>query len=193
MKLSEIFNELLEGRIEINNSSDLAIIFIEEGNIFLLINTNTGQPKGYISFSPTQGDVYSIYGAYADKGYGPLLYELVMTYVYPKGVTMSDDSSTSQDAINVWEKFASRNDVIKKPIIRTQKTDKEEWFDDMTSDYEGDIRAKKWIDRVRELHNTQFIYNLGKNKLGELIKRGDLYLSKNPNLNLMGMVYSLER
>lgn len=193
MKLSEIFDELIEGKININDTHDLAIIFIEEDNIFLLIDIKTGQPKGYISFSLTQGDVYGIYGAYADKGYGPLLYELVMTYVYPKGITMSDDSSTSEDAMNVWEKFASRNDVEKKPIVRTQKTDKEDWFDDMSLDYEDDLETKKWIDRARELHNTQFIYNLGKNKLDELIKKGELYLSKNPNLDLMNMVYSLER
>ncbi len=191
MKLSEIFDELFEARVTINDTSDLAVIFVREDNIFLLIDTKTGKPKGYISFGLTQGDVYGIYGAYSsERGYGPLLYELVMTYVYPKGITMSDDSSTSQDAMNVWEKFAERNDVEKKPIVRTQRTDKEEWFDDM---YGEDPNQDKWIERGRELHKTQFIYTFGIGKLNELIAKGDEYIKQNPKINVMNMVYSLER
>ena len=113
-----------------------------------------------------------------------------MTYVYPKGITMSDDSSTSADAMNVWEKFASRDDVQKKPITRTNPTDKEEWFDSM---YGEDPEQDKWINRGRELHNTQFIYNLGKNKLDTLIAKGDEYLKQNPNIDVWNMVYSLEK
>ena len=193
MKLSEIFNELLEARVTINDTANLAVIFMKEDNIFLLIDITTGKPMGYISFSPTQGDVYGIYGAYSEKGYGPLLYELAMTYVYPKGITMSDDSSTSQDAMNVWEKFASRSDVEKKPIVRTQRTDKEDWFDDMSQDYEDTPENKKWIDRGRELHNTQFIYTLGMDKLNNLIAKGDEYIKQKPNTDVWNMVYSLER
>ena len=192
MKLSEIFNELLEARVTINDTANLAVIFIKDDNIFLLIDTTTGEPKGYISFSLTQGDVYGIYGAYSDRGYGALLYELAMTYVYPKGITMSDDSSTSQDAINVWEKFTTRDDVEKKPIVRTQRTDKEEWFDDMSQDFD-DEENKKWIARGRELHNTQFIYTLGTDKLNKLVAKGDEYLKQNPKTDVMNMVYSLER
>tara|TARA_R110000868_G_scaffold409964_1_gene696709 strand:- start:389 stop:967 length:579 start_codon:yes stop_codon:yes gene_type:complete len=192
MKLSEIFNELLEARVTINDTTNLAIIFIKEDNIFLLIDTTTSQPKGYISFGLTQGDVYGIYGAYSDRGYGALLYELAMTYVYPKGITMSDDSSTSQDAMNVWEKFITRDDVEKKPIVRKQRTDKEEWFDDMSQDFD-DEENKKWIARGRELHNTQFIYTLGMDNLNKLIAKGDEYLKQNPKTNVMDMVYSLER
>jgi hypothetical protein len=190
MKLSEIFDELLEARVTINDTDNLAVIFIREDNIFLLIDTTTGKPMGYIGFGLTEGDVYGIYGAYSEKGYGPLLYELVMTYVYPKGITMSDDSSTSQDAMNVWEKFESRNDVEKKPIIRTNPTDKEEWFDSM---YGEDPEQDKWIDRGRELHKTQFIYTLGMNKLKTLIAKGDEYLKQNPKTDVWNMVYSLER
>ena len=192
MKLSEIFNELLEARVTINDTANLAVIFIKEDNIFLLIDTTTSQPKGYISFGLTQGDVYGIYGAYSDRGYGALLYELAMTYVYPKGITMSDDSSTSQDAMNVWEKFTTRDDVEKKPIVRTQRTDKEEWFDDMSQDFD-DEENKKWINRGRELHNTQFIYTLGMDNLNKLITKGDEYLKQNPKIDVMNMVYSLER
>ena len=193
MKIIEIFNELLEVRVTINDTNELAIIFIKEDGIFLLINTTTNKPIGYISFVLTHGDVYGIYGAYSERGYGPLLYELAMTYVYPKGITMSDDSSTSQDAMNVWEKFMTRKDVIKKPIIRTQRTDKEDWFDDMANDYKDTPEDKKWIDRGRELHNTQFIYSLGMDKLNMLITKGNEYLNQNPNIDVWEMVYSLEK
>jgi len=190
MKLSEIFDELFEARVTINDTKNLAVIFLRDDNIFLLIDTEYADPKGYIGFGQTLGDVYGIYGAYAEKGYGPLLYELVMTHVYPKGVTMSDDSSTSEEAMNVWEKFASRNDVEKKPIIRTQQTDKEEWFDSM---YGDDPEQDKWIDRGRELHKTQFIYTLGKPKLDALISKGDEFFKKHPSLDVWHMIYSLER
>jgi hypothetical protein len=193
MKISEIFNELLEVRVTIDDTNNLAIIFIKEEGIFLLINTTTNKPIGYISFSLTDGDVYGIYGAYSERGYGPLLYELAMTYVYPKGITMSDDSSTSQDAMNVWEKFMTRNDVIKKPIVRTQRTDKEDWFDDMVNDYEDTPETRKWVDRGRELHNTQFIYSLGVDKLNLLITKGNEYLNQNPNIDIWDMIYSLEK
>lgn len=193
MKLTEIFNELLEARVTINDANNLGIIFIKSENIFLLIDVTNGNPIGYISFSLTQGDVYGIYGAYSEKGYGPLLYELVMTHVYPKGITMSDDSSTSQEAMNVWVKFMSRDDVEKKPIVRTQRTDKEDWFDDMSKDYEDAPEGKKWIDSGRELHNTQFIYTLGLGNLNKLITKGDEYLKQNPDTDVWDMVYSLEK
>ena len=56
MKLSEIFNELLEARVTINDTANLAVIFIKDDNIFLLIDITTGKPKGYISFGLTQVD-----------------------------------------------------------------------------------------------------------------------------------------
>ena len=181
---------LIDERVTINDTEKLGIIHLKEDNIFLLLDLKTGKPLGYISVAPTHGDVFVIYGAYSERGYGPLLYELAMTYVYPKGITMSDDSSTSEDAMNVWEKFMGRADVKKMPIKRTKKTDKEEWFDDMSRENPD---MKNWIDRGRELHRTQFIYNLGKDKLDKLITKGNKFLQQHPDLDIMNMVYSLER
>jgi len=181
---------LLEARTTINDTADLAILSLDNNSVFILINIKTNEPLGYISFSPTDGDVYGIYGAYAKEGYGPLLYELAMTQVYPKGITMSDDSTTSDDALNVWEKFMARPEVKKKPIKRTHKTEKEEIL--ATDFNKGDERYKEWVKNVLKLHYTQFIYDIGKDKLNQLIEKGNLYMKKHPNLDTDKMIYDLE-
>jgi hypothetical protein len=172
-----------EVRISLNDMNNYVLVYLREESIFLIINKETKKPMGYISFALTDGDVYGIYGAYAKSGFGPLLYELVMTMVYPKGITMSDDSSTSYDALNVWYKFDKRGDIIKKPIHRINQTDKEEILAaDNFEDY----------DEILRLHKTQFIYNLGKDKLEKLIEIGDKFVEDNEDLDLVSMVYSLE-
>jgi len=192
--MKEIIKKLLKHqlfeRVMINDTNELALVYIKNNNIFLLFNTVIKEPLGYIGFDLTDGDVYGIYGAYAQHGYGPLLYELVMTLVYPKGITMSDDSATSSDALNIWEKFMERGDVIKKPIKRNRTTEKEEI---LKSDIPfGDDKYMSWVDRVIKLHYTQFIGDFGKNKLNELIIKGNQFVRENPTINLMGAVYWLE-
>lgn len=172
-----------EIRISLNDMDRYVLVYLRENDIFLIIDKETKEPMGYISFSLTDGDVYGIYGAYAKSGFGPLLYELAMTMVYPKGITMSDDSSTSYDALNVWIKFDKRGDVIKKPINRTEPTDKEEIL--AADNFEN-------YDEILRLHNTQFIYDLGKDKLNKLIEIGDKFVEDNEDLDLESMVYSLE-
>ena len=63
----------------------------------------------------------------------------------------------------------------------------------MSKDYEDAPEGKKWIDRGRELHNTQFIYTLGLGNLNKLIAKGDEYLKQNPDTDVWDMVYSLEK
>jgi hypothetical protein len=62
----------------------------------------------------------------------------------------------------------------------------------MSNDYEDTPETRKWIERGRQLHNTQFIYNLGKDKLNNLIIKGNQYLQQHPDLDVMDMVYDLE-
>jgi hypothetical protein len=132
--------------------------------------------------------VYGIYGAYAKRGFGPLLYEIVMTYVFPNGITMSDDSTTSGDALNVWNKFYERGDVDKEPIIRKNKTEKEKLLD---IDGEGNYSPEE-LNNLLKLYHTQFIFSFGKSKLNKLINLGHKFRTDNPDLDYMSMVYSLE-
>lgn len=187
--IKERLRQLSEARVSLSDMGNFVLLFLREDNIFLIIDPKSKTPMGYISFGLTDGDVYGIYGAYAKKGFGPILYELAMTYVYPKGITMSDDSTTSDDALGVWEKFYARTDVEKKPIIRKNKTEKEELLQMHAKD---GIYTPEQLKHILKLHNTQFIYNVGKSNLDKLIKIGDSFMEQYPDINYMRMVYSLE-
>jgi hypothetical protein len=181
---------LLDERITINKSKNLGVIYIEDENIFLVLDVFSGIALGYISFAYYSDlDVFSVGGVYSKNGYGPLLYEIAMTYIYPKGLTLSQDGGTSGDAQNVWEKFVLRNDVKKEKIIRNQPSEKEE---DLIGGCDGDEDCLEWVKRIIELHNIKFIYNLGKDKLSKLITKGNQYLIQHPDLDIMDMVYGLE-
>ena len=186
--IKKLLRENLLERVMINDTEDLAIVKVADDEILVLMNTTTHEGLGYISYGKTDGDVFGIYGAYAKHGYGPLLYEIVMTLVYPSGITMSDDSGTSDDAINVWRKFKNRSDVIKKPINRTRKTEKEELLD---ATYDKD---DLYYHEILDLHHTQFIYSLDKTLVNNLTEKGEEYKSKmnKPEGYYMGIVYGLE-
>jgi len=109
------FGQFLNERYEINNLPKNIVLLSESNSgTFLLYNINTKTPIGYISFGqyPTINS-YTVGGAYSEHGYGPFLYECAMTYVYPNGLSMSRDGSTSFDALEVWKKFDKRSDVKK--------------------------------------------------------------------------------
>ena len=120
MKTVKSYTHHILERITLDDESKF--ILIKENNLFLLYDSLNNKPLGYISWGFSDGDVYSIYGAFALHGYGPLLYEVVMTYVYPNGITPSDETPSSSDALNVWKKFYERKDIMKEEIKRT-KTD----------------------------------------------------------------------
>lgn len=72
---------------------------------------------GYLDVRPHKGDCWGageIKFSAAQKGYGPLMYELAMSDF--EGGLMSDRNSTSDAARNVWKKYAQRADVGKKPF-----------------------------------------------------------------------------
>lgn len=184
MKKIYLFNDFITERINIDDND---FILIKKDNFFLLLD-NKENPLGYISFSLTIDNVYSIFGAYSKKGYGPLLYELVMTYVYPNGITPSYDS-TSGDALSVWEKFYNRKDVLKEPIKRNKKTDQEI---DLIKGCNGDLDCLEWVDSIFYLLNNKYIYTLDINKLNILINNGDIFLKQNPDFKFDEIIYYLE-
>lgn len=148
-----------------------------DGGTFLLYNTQTKRPVGYIGIGYISDiDVFMVGGAYSEKGYGPLLYEMAMTYVYPKGLTLSQDSGTSGDAQRVWERFVDRNDVKKEPIKRTKRSEKEE---ELIGGCDGNPECLDMVKRTIELHNIKFSYSFGINKLNNLIAIGREDCDKN--------------
>lgn len=172
--------EFLNERYEINNLPKnivlLSMNLDSDGGKFLLYNRNTKTPIGYISFGlyPTINS-YTVGGAYSERGYGAFLYESAMTYVYPNGLSMSRDGSTSFDALEVWEKFDERSDVKKERMNSDEITHKKEdlvdggMFDD----------EPETLNRIFELEDTRFFYTYGKDKLDKLIQIGKQYMIDN--------------
>lgn len=178
-----------EAKKTIQDINGMVLIY-QKGGYFLLYDQVNKIPIGYISFSlSSNGNVYVIYGAYAKNGYGPLLYELAMTYAYPNGITLDDSSGTSSEALNVWEKFYSRDDVKKEPLHRKTKSYKEK---DLIDGCNNDADCLEEVNKILYLHNLKYIYSLGRPTLEKLIQKGDLFLQQNPNLDLQSMIYHLE-
>lgn len=118
---------------------------------------------------------FTVGGAYSEKGYGPFLYECAMTFVYPNALSMSRDSTTSDDALNVWRKFETRNDVKKERMHSDEITHKKE--DWLKSDFLGD--NPEYRQKIFDLEDTRFFYNFGKSKLNNLLQIGKEYMSEN--------------
>ena len=170
--------KFLNERYEINNLPKDVILLskIDKGVTFLLYNKNVEKPIGYISFSfyPTINS-YTVNGAYSEHGYGPFLYESAMTYVYPKGLSMSRDGNTSGDALNVWFKFKDRKDVKNERMYSDEETHKkEDWVGSGFLDDDPEYRQS-----IFDLEDTRFFYNYGKSKLNKLIEEGKKYMKEN--------------
>lgn len=174
-KLIESLNE----RVLINTIPKNIILLsnIEnDGGIFLLYDVKTKKPVGYISFSYYEGiGSFTVGGAYSEHGYGPLLYECAMTYIYPNGLSMSRDGSTSYDALDVWTKFNKRSDVKKERINSDEITHKKE---DYPNGGMFDSNPKE-MQRIFDLEDTRFFYNFGKDKLESMIRYGKEFMGKN--------------
>ena len=185
-KIREIVREILNetSKKTIQDISDLVLFKIRNG-LIILYNIKTKLPIGYIGFGNLKDGAHPVYSIYSDNGYGPLLYELAMTDVYPNGITLDDSSPTSNEAMNVWKKFYLRSDVKKEPINRVEKTWKEK---EMIMNCKGDSECLKKIREVLDLHDLKFIYNLGKQVLNKLIENGIEYLNKNPELDIDDMI-----
>lgn len=185
-KIRKIIREVLKetSRKTLQDIGDLVLFKIGAG-LIILYNTKTKLPIGYIGLGNLKDGAHPVYSIYSDNGYGPLLYELAMTDVYPNGITLDDSSPTSSEAINVWKKFYLRSDVKKELINRIEKTWKEK---EMIMNCKGDYECLKQIREILDLHDLKFTYNLGKQTLHKLIKNGVEYLNKNPELDTDDMV-----
>ncbi len=179
MKVIKKLKDFLNERYEINSLPKNVVLLSylnKDYSKFLLYDINLKNPIGYISFGlyPTINS-YTVGGAYSEHGYGPFLYECAMTYVYPNGLSMNRDGSTSFDALEVWEKFYKRNDVKKERINSDEITHKKKdlpaggMFDD----------EPETMNRIFELEDTRFFYNFGKDKLEKLIENGKKYMNDN--------------
>ncbi len=179
MKHLKYFNEYLNERFDISSpklNEFIVLMKTEDDSYFLLYDTNNKESLGFISFGYSEtADVYPVYGAFALNGYGVFLYETAMTYVYPKGCSLSRSSNTSFDALDVWGKFSKRDDVRKERIHSDELTHKRE---DLPAGGTYDNNPEE-LERILELEDTRFFFTYGKEKLDMLLKKGRIYQEEN--------------
>jgi hypothetical protein len=94
------------------------ILYTLEGNIEIF---------GYMSISKLENtnDSYVVDLSAAEKGFGPLLYEIAMSKF---GLIVPDRFSVSQKAKNLWFKFYNRNDIIKEHLPKTVRMHNEDFL-----------------------------------------------------------------
>ena len=74
---------------------------------------------GAIKIAPTDEDpnVYTVVRVSGDKGWGPLMYDIAMSYIYPKPLTPDRSGNIAKEAVNVWKfYYDKRSDIKKEPI-----------------------------------------------------------------------------
>jgi hypothetical protein len=72
-------------------------------------------------------NVFQQTGVAAEKGYGPMIYEMAMMTIYDNGLTLTRSGDIRGTAFEVWEKFYHRNDVVKFSIPEGSRSYSEEY------------------------------------------------------------------
>ncbi len=111
-KLIESLATLTEVAISINDLPPTIGLFIPKKDYLILYDYKADKVYGMISFDKENDMKYYYVGAVAaEKGIGPLMYELAMTYSYPNGLTADRYHSTSDAAIKIHNFMYNRSDV----------------------------------------------------------------------------------
>ena len=117
--------------VKIKDQIELAREILKPNN--LVTTDNDGSPQavraidvmfnnviGHISFSKIEKDLYKIDFSAAEKGYGPLLYDMAMSTIYPNWLA-ADRNSVSDDAIRVWNFYFNNRTDVEKELLPYSK------------------------------------------------------------------------
>jgi hypothetical protein len=98
-------------------------------NINIHYNKATGI-NGYLGCTKVSNDTYKVTGVNAEKGYGPLLYHILLEYLSSNGywLTPDYDGEVSQDAKKIWKKMLNYTGIKVKPLSKKYFTDKKELY-----------------------------------------------------------------
>jgi hypothetical protein len=152
-----------EAKKEISElENDFSLFITKKGVIlnFIIYNIKDSKVEALLSmYKNNNMENYSVSAVAAEKGFGPLIYEIAMTYIYPLGIMPSRDGDVREGAFNIYEKFFDRKDVEKQSIPET------------SPDFSEDI-ANDFSEEEIYFHILQTIYkfSFGKEKLNNLLK-----------------------
>jgi len=127
----------------------------------------------------------------AEKGYGPLIYEMAMAYINPGYLMPSRDGDIRGAAWSVWEKFYQRKDIIKKTLPLEDELfsfvivtgDSHEDFESIEEKQEIFNELSQFEKNQIIVFNTMFQFKNGMilkliYKADEQVKNGDVDINK---------------
>jgi hypothetical protein len=150
--------------------TDDMVVVLGKGPTIILYNTKEDRVLGSINVYNNE-----VTGVAAEKGFGPVMYELGMAMVYPKPLQSDRRGNTEDAAASIWNKFISGAN----PKIKAKKVDPND-IDYMSVWPEtGEAIDPHYLDGFI---NYKF-YNSDKSLLNTLIKRGnDIPLDKQKDI-----------
>ena len=85
---------------------------------FILYSKSEDKVYGTITTSDINGSnkIQEVGRVAAEKGYGPLMYEMAMAYINSGSLMPTRDGDIRSEAWNVWKKFYERKDIGKKTL-----------------------------------------------------------------------------
>lgn len=120
--------------------------------------------KGSLYFDRLGGgdkDAMVIEASAAEPGYGPLMYDLVMTLIYPKYL-MADRGSVSKSAFGVWQYYLKNRPDVQRKMVSSAYREIEakkgsSWGPDLP-DAKGTKEIHKAFDKLRDLEDFRDTY-----------------------------------
>ena len=149
-------DRIKEAKEEVTDS--MVVVLSRNDHQINLYNLKTNEALGNIN---TYGN--EVNAVAAKKGYGPLMYELGMANIYPKGLQSDRRGNTEAPAEAVWKKYIEGA----SPNIKVEKlTPKDR---DYRTTYAGDGYDSSYIP---DFYNYKF-YNPNTTTLKQLIQKGN--------------------
>lgn len=140
-------------------TDDMAIV-LHKGPTLILYNTKEDKVLGSINVYNNE-----VTGVAAEKGFGPIMYELGMAMVYPKPLQSDRRGNTEEGAASIWNKFIDGiNPKIKVEKVKPSDKDYMSVWPET-----GEPIDPYYLDGFI---NYRF-YNPDKSVLNKLIKKGD--------------------
>jgi len=109
-----LISEAAFGFSDVLNNPDIGLVEDKGGSSsIVLYNFKNNTVVGTMSYRPASRNINQFVGVAAEKGYGPLIYELGIMSSFNRALVPTRDGDIRSGAFKVWEKFMDRSDVHK--------------------------------------------------------------------------------
>lgn len=164
--MKSLIKKLLKENIE-----NINLGLLQTSDYLVLIDTEKRKIIGVIAYEKVAQNLYHVPAIASEKGYGFLLYNIVMSLISPNYIITDRDSSTTQAAVNVLKK------MTQNPNIEFEHLDKSDtnyfFFKNESDEYNLLVNTKFKIKKPMDLSK---LINNGK-EFRKIIKIDDDDLS----------------